>query len=189
VGRRRTIRSSFVQRSDSLSPYPSQNVAPQQDIHSVPLALPYPEWRCNLVCRARSQGMRELGRLLELALYNSETQAEKLAQERKKPKSQNEAGTRIYRSPAYKTSQRVDGKTTVLGGVLLRMDDSRTWKLLEWGRRKYSPSSPNMPFTDLFAFSPSRSPSRPDSTEPISSSPVLNRRTAASVRFICYSCF
>lgn len=62
------------------SPYPADNVAPRQDIHGVPLALPYPEWRHDVVFRARSQGMRELGRPLELALYNWETQAAKPAQ-------------------------------------------------------------------------------------------------------------
>jgi len=64
-------------------PNPSHDVVP--DTHGV---LPYPEWRRDVVFRARSLGMREFGRPLELS-FNLETQADQARKLRNEHGGQN----------------------------------------------------------------------------------------------------
>lgn len=141
--------------------------------------------------------MRELGRPVELALYNRGAKPEKTLPERKQRKSQNEpqnaSGRKGDIDPGFDNDfvdhdgvfdigslvlddsgdesedesghwwqdipRQLSSATTVLGNL---------WSETEENLQEYSPTSPNMPFVDPFAFSPSR----PDSSEPISSSPV-----------------
>jgi hypothetical protein len=69
-------------------PNPSHGVV--QDTHGV---LPYPEWRRDVVFRARSHGMRELGRPLEIS-FNFKTQADQARKSRNEHGGLNSTGRR-----------------------------------------------------------------------------------------------
>ena len=191
------IQSSFLHRLESL--VHSNTAAPHQNVSGAPPALPYPEWRRDLVFHARLHGMRELDRPLPLALHDWETYGIKPAQERRKHKPRSK--TRVKGYSGLRNQRKDDVSQTRHGSdndamdiFNLDSDDSgdesadesaRWWQdiprqLLSEGKQvarwaasgqgnyedqEYSPSSPNMPFTDPFDFSLSG----PDSSDPSSS--------------------
>ncbi|KAF8953127.1 hypothetical protein BDZ97DRAFT_1929977 [Flammula alnicola] len=116
-------RSHQAQKSKTIHPQvlASLTLNPAHPNTSLAPALPYPEWRIELVLRARLYGMHEAGRPLELAMYGwgrDFVEMEKASVSYRKRRRKEEAGRRRVRTSLF-------GGPTLDESVSLSMGKSR----------------------------------------------------------------